>query len=82
MIAEIPNPRAICADAMDAKTDAHPSVVQAYARWAGRFKIYRMPREKGSPIKNPGGRRNNNDRYTEIIRRAMRCFSWQLLFEA
>jgi hypothetical protein len=79
MIAEISKPRAICADAMDAKADAHPFIVQSYARWAGRFKIYRMPGVKGRPVKNPGGRRNNNDRNTELIRRAM-MFFMALLF--
>ena len=62
MITETPKPSAICADAMDAKTDAHPFIVQAYALWAGSFRRYRMPRGKGSPIKNPVGMRSNRDR--------------------
>ena len=37
MIEGMPRLRAIWADAIEARTEAHPFVVQAYARWAGWF---------------------------------------------
>ena len=32
-MAKIPKHSAICVDAMEARTDAHPLTVHAYARW-------------------------------------------------
>jgi len=54
IIMGIPRLRAIWADRIDVRTEAHPLAVQAYARWAGQFNRYRIPSGKGRPTRKQG----------------------------